>query len=115
MANVYQKPFEARGDSVLITAAPTAPSGSQVTPAAAYTAGGLHVYRVANTGTATVYLGVSNTAAGAQTNAAKPATTGPGIPILAGTVELFSFDANSYFSGYATTSSEVVITPGVGL
>ena len=115
MTTKDEKPFEARGNTVLITAASTAPTGAQVAPSAGYATGGAHIYRVANTGSVTVWLGVSNTAAGAQTNAAKPATTGAGIPILAGAVELFSFDSSSYFSGYSTASCEVAITPGVGL
>jgi hypothetical protein len=76
---------------------------------------GSNQYRILNSGTVTVFLGVGNTAAGATANATVVTNNAAAIPLLAGTDEILSFLPNAYFTGITGSSSAVVyITPGSG-
>lgn len=105
-------PFTPSGNTVTFTAVITTPP----TPvqAVSTTLGG-NQYRILNSGTVTVFLGVGRDAAGATANASVVTSTATSIPLLAGTDEILTFVPNSYFTGITSSSSAVVyITPGDG-
>ena len=104
-------PFTPSGNTVVFTAATTAPTPVQCVST---TLGG-NQYRILNAGSVTAFLGVSNTAAGATANAAVVTSSGAAIPVLAGTDEIITFLPNAYFTGVTGSSTAVVyITPGDG-
>lgn len=92
-------------------------SGSVPTPSQALsnTLGG-NQYRIVNTGSVTVFLGVGVTSALATTNAVVVSSSQISIPIIAGTVEVLTFNPNAYFTGITSSGTAVVyVTPGDGL
>ena len=104
-------PFTPSGNSVVFTAATSAPTAVQ---AVSSTLGG-NQYRVLNSGSVTVFMGVGTSASDAVNNATFLTTTNLSIPLLAGTDEILTFPPNAYFSGITSTSTAVVyITPGDG-
>lgn len=104
--------FTPSGNTVTFTAATTAPTPVQCSST---TIGG-NQYRVINSGSVTVFLGVGTSAASATSNAAVVTTTGYAVPLLAGTDEILSFVPNAYFTGITSSSTAAVyITPGDGL
>jgi hypothetical protein len=104
-------PFTPSGNSVVFTAATSAPTAVQ---AVSSTLGG-NQYRVLNSGAVTVFMGVGTSASDAVNNATVLTTTNLSIPLLAGTDEILTFPPNAYFSGITSTSTAVVyITPGDG-
>jgi hypothetical protein len=104
-------PFTPSGNSVVFTAATSAPTAVQ---AVSSTLGG-NQYRVLNSGSVTVFMGVGTSASDAVNNATVLTTTNLSIPLLAGTDEILTFPPNAYFSGITSTSTAVVyITPGDG-
>lgn len=107
------KPFTPEGNTVLITAAVTAPTPEQV---ASTTLGG-NQYRVINNGSVTAFLGFGANAATATANAVAP-TAGNStfsIPLLAGTDEILTFLPNMYATAVTLSSTATVyITPGDG-
>jgi hypothetical protein len=111
--------FLQNGSTANITAAQTPPTPIQITSNFSATGNILPrlQYRILNTGSVVVFLGVGHTAAEATANSAVVSTVGNGIPLLPGTDEVFSFPGDSYFTasiGSATTAA-VYITPGEGL
>lgn len=104
-------PFTPSGNTVVFTAATTAPAAVQ---AVSTTLGG-NQYRILNAGSVTVFMGVGVTAAAANSAAISVSTTAPSIPLLAGTDEILTFTPNAYFTGVTGSSTAVVyITPGDG-
>jgi hypothetical protein len=102
--------FTPMGNTVTFVAAVTAPTAVQ---ALSTTVGGTQ-YRVHNVGNVVVYMGFGNTAAAAQTMA-NVSISGSTMSLVPGSVEIFTFNANQYFSGATASSSSVVnITPGDG-
>ena len=92
-------------------------SGSVPNPvqAVSSTLGG-NQYRIINSGTVTVFLGIGNTSSNASNNAIVVTTTGPSYPLLPGTDEILTFGPNWYFTGItASGTATVYITPGDGL
>lgn len=105
-------PFTPSGNTVTFTAVITTPP----TPvqAVSTTLGG-NQYRILNSGTVTVFLGVGRDAAGATANAVVATSSQGCIPLLPGTDEILTFLPNAYFTGITGSSSAVVyITPGDG-
>ena len=103
--------FTPMGNTVTFTAAATAPTPVQ---AASTTIGGTQ-YRVHNTGNVIVYIGFGNSAA-AATNVANVSISGPTISMVPNSVEVFTFNANQYFTGATVSGTSVVnITPGDGM
>jgi hypothetical protein len=95
----------------MFTASTSAPTPVQ---AVSTTLGG-NQYRILNSGTVTVFMGVGNTAALSTSNATVITSTSSTIPLLAGTDEILTFNANSYFTGITASSTAVVyLTPGDG-
>lgn len=74
-------------------------------------------YRVINSGTVIVHLGVGATVAKAKANAEAAASgnPAPGIPLLPGAVEILRFGSDAYFSALAASSTTIYITPGQGI
>ncbi len=102
--------FTPMGNTVSITAAVTAPTPVR---AVSTTIGGTQ-YRIHNTGNVTVYLGFGDSAA-AATSAANAALNGSTITLVPSSVEVFTFNANVYFTGATASGTSVVyITPGDG-
>ena len=103
-------PFTKSGNTVTFTANTSVPTAVQ---AVSTTLGG-NQYRILNAGLVTVFLGVGPTAELATDNAAAVTSTGGAIPLLAGTDEVITFTPNAWFTGYASSSAVVYITPGDG-
>jgi hypothetical protein len=73
-------------------------------------------YRVFNSGSVLIFLGVGANATVANTNANVVTTSATGIPVLPGTLEIFSFPTNSYFTAItASGTSQIYVTPGFGV
>ena len=108
---MVNSPFTPTGNTVVFTAAATAPTPVQ---AISTTLGG-NQYRILNAGSVTVFMGIGTTAATANSAAVAVTTTAESIPLLAGTDEILTFTPNAYFTGVTSSSSAVVyITPGDG-
>lgn len=110
--------FVPLGNTVAITAAATAPTGVQaLVNATTPVTCGTCQYRVINSGTVTVFLGVGANATAAANNAAEAVSGTPaaGIPLLPGAVEVLRFDEGVFFSGKASANTTIYITPGQGL
>lgn len=102
--------FTPMGNTVTFNAAVTPPTPAQ---AVSTTIGGTQ-YRVHNTGNVVVYMGVGNTAA-ASTAAANTSIAGSTLSLMPNSVEVFTFNANQYFTGATSSGTAVVnITPGDG-
>jgi hypothetical protein len=106
-------PFTPSGNTVMITAAVTAPNAVQVIST---TLGG-NQYRVINNGSVTAFIGFGTTAAEAVANATAPTSGSPtrAIPALAGTIEVLSFQPNAFVSAATLSSTATVyVTCGDG-
>jgi hypothetical protein len=111
-----QNAFKALGNTVAITAASSPPAGVQAGTRSTFAAFSGQ-YRIINTGSVIVHLGVGSNAAAAQSAAAAAVSSTPaaGIPLLPGATEVFSFEIDSFFSGLAANNTTVYITPGAGI
>lgn len=103
-------PFSPMGNTVTFVAAATPPTAVQ----ASGTIVGATQYRVHNTGNVVVYLGFGPNAAAAATMA-NTTVAGSTLSLTAGGVEIFTLNANQYFTGATATGTAIVnITPGDG-
>lgn len=103
-------PFTPMGNTVTFTAAVSAPTAVQ---ALSTTVGGTQ-YRVHNTGNVVVYLGFGSTA-NAAAAMANTTIVGSTLSLVAGGVEVFTLNANQYFTGTTASGTAIVnITPGDG-
>lgn len=103
--------FTPQGNTVTFTAAVSAPSAVQ---AASSTIGATQ-FRVHNLGNVAVYMGFGATANAAETMA-NVTVTGSTISLMPNSVEVFTFNANQYFTGATASGTAVVnITPGDGV
>lgn len=102
--------FTPTGNTVAFTASTTAPASVQ---AVGNTLGPTQ-YLISNSGLATVFLGYGPSNAAAYANAVTITSTGNGIAILSGTVQVFTLQPNLFFTGVASSGSVVYITPGEG-
>ena len=96
--------FTPMGNTVSFNAAVTPPTPARATST---TLGGTQ-YRVHNTGNVVVYMGFGNSAA-AATTMANTSLSGSTISLMPNSVEVFTFNANQYFTG-ATSSGTAVVT-----
>jgi len=109
-------PFLQNGATRAVTANTTAPAAVQILPTFTSTINPRNQFRMVNAGTNVAFVGAGPTAALAVANAAPVTTTGDGIPMLPGAVEIFSFPATWYFTARtASGTSQIYITPGEGL
>jgi hypothetical protein len=112
MSNASSIPFTPTGDTILVPAAASAPTGVQ-----AASASGVGQYRIVNTGTIVVHLGVGATAAQATANAVAATAGVPakGIIVMPGAIEILRFANDAFFSGVSASAVNVYITPGQGI
>jgi D-aminopeptidase len=96
--------FTPMGNAVTFNAAVTPPTPVRATSS---TIGGTQ-YRVHNTGNVVVYMGYGDSAANA-TSTANASLNGTTISLMPNSVEVFTFNANAYFTG-ATGSGTAVVT-----
>lgn len=102
--------FTPMGNTVTFLAASTAPAAVQ---ALSTTIGGTQ-YRIHNSGNAVVYIGFGATSA-AATTMANASIAGSTMSLVPNSVEVFTFNANQYFTGVTSSgTSQVYITPGDG-
>ena len=103
-------PFSPMGNTVTFVAAVSPPSAVQATG----TIIGATQYRVHNTGNVVVYLGYGLTA-NAAAAMANISIAGSTLTLVGGGVEIFTLNANQYFTGAtASGTATVTITPGDG-
>ena len=117
MASNSQIAFSPLGQTVVVAAAASAPTGVQALVDARFDGQGTGQYRLVNSGTNTVFLGIGSTAAIATANAVAPTAGSPtaAIVLVPGAVEVLRFQRESFFSGLASSASTVYITPGEGM
>lgn len=108
-----KRAFLQQGNTIVISAAVSAPAGIQaVLSTNEFDRGGQ--VRVHNAGPSTAFIGNGKDAGTAQTNAALP--PGPSMAMVAGAIEVWTVNPGFFWS--ASTSSgtaTVYITPGEGL
>jgi len=103
-------PFTPQGNTVTFVAAVSPPTPVQ----ASGTIIGATQYRVHNTGNVVVYLGFGLTS-NAATTMANTTVIGSTLSLVGGGVEIFTLNANQYFTGATASGTAVVnITPGDG-
>lgn len=103
-------PFTPTGNTVTFNATTSPVAGVQ----AISNGLGSIQYLVQNAGTVIAFLGVGASNTAAQTNAAAVTSSQPAIPLLAGSIQVLTFPANSFFSGNAASNCAIYITPGDG-
>lgn len=105
-------PFAQSGKSVTFTAATSSPTAVQASNYEGTSLSG--DYRICNSGTAIVFLGVGRTTTEAAANASVLTSSANCLPILPGATEIFKFGLNSYFTGITASGTSVVyVTPGI--
>jgi hypothetical protein len=103
--------FTPMGNTVVFTAAVSPPTPVR---AASTTIAGTQ-YRINNTGNAAVYIGFGDTA-NVATTMANISISGSTIVMNPSSVEVFTFNGNSYFTAATSSGTSVVyVTPGDGL
>jgi len=103
--------FTPMGNTVTFVAAVSPPTPVRCVST---TIGGTQ-YRINNSGNAAVYIGFGDTAA-AATAMANTTIVGSTIVMNPNSVEVFTFNANVYFTGATASGTSIVtITPGDGL
>lgn len=117
MASNSQIAFAPLGETVVIPAAATAPTGVQALVDARFDAQATGQYRIINSSDNIVFLGVGSTAAIATANAVAPVAGVPSaaIVLVPGAVEVLRFGRESFFSGLASAASTVYIVQGEGM
>jgi hypothetical protein len=117
MSTNSQIAFAPLGETVVIAAAASAPTGVQALVNGRLDAQGTGQYRIINDSDNTVFLGVGSTAAIATANAVAPiaGTPSAAIVLVPGAVEVLRFGRKSFFSGLASAASTVYIVQGEGI
>jgi hypothetical protein len=117
MSTNSQIAFAPLGNTVVVPAANVAPTGVQALVDARFDGQGTGQYRLVNSGANTVFLGIGSTAAIATANAVAPTAGSPtaAIVLLPGAIEILRFQRESFFSGLASASTTVYITPDQGI
>jgi hypothetical protein len=117
MASNSQIAFAPLGETLVVASAAVAPAGLQATVYTKYDASNAGQYRVVNSGTVIVFLGLGSTAAEATANAVAPIAgdPSPAIVLLPGAVEILRFATGTFFSGLSSVAATVYILPGQGI
>jgi hypothetical protein len=117
MSTNSQIAFAPLGQTVVVAAASTAPTGVQAPVFEKFNPQNVGQYRFVNAGSNTVFLGTGPTAALAQAAAVAPVAGTPSdaIVLLPGAVEILRFNKDTFFSGLASAATTVYVTPGQGL
>lgn len=117
MSTNSQIAFAPLGETAVVAAAASAPTGIQAPVYAKFDPQNAGQFRFINAGNTTVFLGTGSTAAEATANAVAPVAgnPSPAIVLLAGAVEILRFNQTTFFSGLSSAAATVYITPGQGL
>ena len=117
MSTNSQIEFAPLGNTVVIPAAASAPTGVQALVDSRFDGQGTGQYRIYNSSANVVFLGVGSTAAIATANAVAPVAGTPSaaIVLLPGAIEILRFGRLSFFSGLASAASTVYIVQGEGI
>ena len=117
MSTNSQIAFSPLAETIVVAADAVAPAGIQAIVYAKFDPQNAGQYRFVNAGTNTVFLGTGASASDATANAVAPiaGNPSPAIVLLPGGVEILRFNQSTYFSGLASASTTVYITPGQGL
>ena len=117
MSTNSQIAFAPLGETVVVPAASSAPTGIQAPVYAKFDPQNTGQYRFINSGTTTVFMGTGNTATEATANAVAPiaGTPSAAIVLVPGAVEILRFNQDTFFSGLSSAAATVYITPGQGL
>ena len=117
MASNSQIAFAPLGQTVVIPATTSAPTGVQALVDSRFDVQGTGQYRIINSSENIVFLGVGSTAAIATANAVAPTAGSPtsAIVLVPGAVEVLRFQRESFFSGLASAASTVYIVQGEGI
>jgi len=117
MSTNSQIAFAPLGETVVVPAAASAPTGVQALVYGRLDAQGTGQYRIINNSAFTVFLGVGTTATLATANAVEPiaGNPSPAIVLVPGAVEILRFARTSFFSGLASSASTVYIVQGEGI
>ena len=117
MATNSQIAFNPQGNTVVVAAGATAPTGVQVPVNEKFDAQASGQVRIVNAGVNLVHLGFGPSAAQATANAVAAAAGVPaaGVPLVPGAVEILRFPLGSFFSGLASAATTLYMTPGEGL
>jgi hypothetical protein len=117
MSTNSQIAFAPLGNTVVIPASTSASTGVQALVFSRLDAQSTGQYRIINSSSNTVFLGVGSTAAIAEANAVAPVAGTPSaaIVLVPGAVEILRFARTSYFSGLASAAATVYIVQGEGM
>jgi hypothetical protein len=118
MASNSQIAFAPLGQTVVVPAAAVAPTGVQALVDSRFDGQGTGQYRIINSSSNIVFLGIGSTAAIATANAVAPVAGTPSsaIVLVPGAVEVLRFGRESFFSGLAPAgASTVYIVQGEGM
>jgi hypothetical protein len=117
MSTNSQIAFAPLGNTVVVAAAASAPTGIQAPVYAKFDPQNAGQFRFINNGTTTVFLGTGSTAAEAAANAVAPVAGTPSsaVVLVPGAVEILRFNQTTFFSGLSSAAATVYITPGQGL
>jgi len=117
MATNSQIAFAPLGETVVVAATTTAPTGVQALVTNRNDALSTGQYRIVNSSANFVFLGVGSTAAIATANAVAPTAGSPtaAIVLVPNTAVILRFARESFFSGLASSASTVYIVQGEGI
>jgi hypothetical protein len=117
MSTNSQIAFTPLGNTVVVAAAGTAPTGVQAPVFEKFNPQNAGQYRFVNAGTETVFLGTGPTAALAQAASVAPVAGTPSaaIVLVPGAVEVLRFNKDAFFSGLAAAATTIYVTPGQGI
>jgi hypothetical protein len=117
MAGNSQIAFAPLGNTVVVAATTSAPTGIQAPVYEKFEPQNAGQFRFINAGATNVFLGTGGTAAEATANAVAPVAGTPSaaIVLLPGAVEILRFNQTTFFSGLSSAAATVYITPGQGL
>ena len=102
--------FTPMGNTVSFTANTSPPTAVQATSSII----GATQYRIHNTGNAVVYIGFG-TSVNSAAAMANVSLYGPTITMVPGSVEVFTFNANQYFTAATVSGTSLVtVLPGDG-
>lgn len=109
--STFADAFNPQGNTITFLAATSAPPPVQVLGDST----SAPQYRVVNAGSSIVFLGYGRSPAQATAAATVISASGAAIPLLPGTVEVFTIIPNTWFAGITAAGiSQVYITPGLG-
>ena len=117
MSTNSQIAFSPLGETIVVAAAGTAPTGIQAPVFTKFDPQNAGQFRFVNAGANTVFIGTGPTAALAQAAAVAPIAgdPSPAIVLLPGSIEILRFNKDTFFSGLAAAANTVYITPGQGI